>query len=77
MHVKIKSLTGRDKEIEIDGAITVLELKNMISEIEMIPPEQQRLVCNGRILGSDSDTLAQSRVRSGDTIHMVLALRGG
>lgn len=77
MHLKLKSLTGRDKDIEIDGSATILEFKNRIHEYELIPPEQQRLICNGRILGNDDDTLSQSKVNSGNVIHMVLALRGG
>ena len=77
MHIKLKSLTGRDKDIEIDGSATILEFKNKIYELELIPPQQQRLVCNGRILGNENETLSQSKVNSGNVIHMVLALRGG
>lgn len=77
MHLKLKSLTGRDKDIEIDGSATILEFKNRIFELELIPPVQQRLVCNGKILGNDNDTLSQCKVNSGNAIHMVLALRGG
>lgn len=77
MHLKLRSLTGRDKDIEIDGSATILEFKSRIHEYELIPPEQQRLICNGRILGNDDDTLSQSKVISGNVIHMVLALRGG
>lgn len=77
MHLKLKSLTGRDKDIRIDGTATVLEFKNHVYELELIPPQQQRLVCNGRILGNDADTLLQYRISSGNVVHMVLALRGG
>lgn len=77
MHVKLKSLTGRDKDIEIDGSATVLEFKNKVYELELIPPQQQRLVCNGRILANENDSLSQCKVNSGNVIHMVLALRGG
>ncbi len=77
MRLKLKSLTGRDKEIDIDGSATILEVKKMIAEFELIPPEQQRLVCNGKILANDNDTLSQCKVTSGNVIHMVLALRGG
>lgn len=77
MHLKFKSLTGKDKVIEVDSSATVLEFKNKIHEYELIPPEQQRLVCNGRILGNDAETLSSYKVSSGNVIHMVLALRGG
>lgn len=77
MHLKLKSLTGCDKDVEIDGSASICELKNKIYEHELIPPVQQRLVCNGRILGNDNDTLSQCKVSSGNVVHLVLALRGG
>ncbi|KAI5171633.1 ubiquitin-like protein Nedd8 [Pancytospora epiphaga] len=77
MHLKLKSLTGKDKDIEMDGSASIMELKIKIHECELIPPEQQRLVCNGRILGVDTDTLSQCKVSSGSIVHLVLALRGG
>lgn len=77
MILRLKSLTGRDKDIEIDSSATVLECKIRIYEYELIPPQQQRLICNGRILVNDNETLSQCRIISGNVIHMVLALRGG
>jgi len=77
MHLKLKSLSGIDKDIEIDGSSTILELKNLIYKTELIPPEQQRLVCGGHVLGKDTHTLSQCRVKSDNVIHLILALRGG
>lgn len=77
MYLKFKSLTGRDKTIEIDSTATILEFKMKLQELEMISPEQQRLVCNGKILGNDSETLSSYKISSGNVIHIVLALRGG
>lgn len=77
MHLKFKSLTGKDKTIEIDSSATILEFKTKIYEYELIPPEQQRLVCNGKILGIENETLSYYKISSGNVIHMVLALRGG
>jgi ubiquitin-like protein Nedd8 len=77
MHLKLKSLTGKEKTIEIDASATIKEFKTKISEYELIPPEQQRLVCNGKILGIDDETLSYYKISSGNIIHMVLALRGG
>lgn len=77
MHLKFKSLTGKDKTIEIDSSATILEFKTKIYEYELIPPEQQRLVCNGKILGNDNEILSYYKISSGNVIHMVLALRGG
>lgn len=77
MHLKFKSLTGKDKAIEIDSSATILEFKHRVCEFELIPPDQQRLVCNGKILGSDMETLSSYKISSGNVIHVVLALRGG
>lgn len=77
MHLKFKSLTGKDKAVEMDSSATIMEFKNKIYELEQIPPEQQRLVCNGKILGNDAETLSSYKISSGNVIHMVLALRGG
>ena len=74
MHLKFKSLTGKDKTIEIDSSATVLEFKRRVQEYELIPPEQQRLVCNGKILGIDNETLSYYKISSGNIIHLVLAL---
>lgn len=77
MHLKFKSLTGKDKIIDIESTATIREFKNRIYELELIPPEQQRLVCNGKILGNETETLSSYKISSGNVIHMVLALRGG
>lgn len=77
MHLILKSLTGKDKNIEIDSSATVSDLKDMIADTELISKEQQRLVCIGKILGNDNDPLSAYKLSSGNVVHMVLALRGG
>ncbi|KAL6122098.1 hypothetical protein NUSPORA_00891 [Nucleospora cyclopteri] len=77
MLLKLKSLTGKDKIIEIDGSATINELKQKIEEYEMISSEQQRLICNGKILIKGDKTLSQYKITSNSIIHFVLALRGG
>ncbi|EDQ31057.1 ubiquitin [Enterocytozoon bieneusi H348] len=77
MILKLKSLTGKDKIIEIDGSCTIQELKEKIEEYEMIPPEQQRLISGGKVLVEGNKTLTQYKIGSNSVIHFVLALRGG
>ncbi|ORD94784.1 RUB3 [Enterospora canceri] len=77
MNLKLKSLTGKDKAIEIDGSATIVELKQKIEEYEKIPPEQQRLICNGKVLIQGDKTLTEYKINSNCVIHFVLALRGG
>jgi hypothetical protein len=77
MYLKFKSLTGKDKAVELESSATVLELKSKISELELIPLEQLRLVCNGKVLGDNMKTLLSYKILSGNMVHVVLALRGG
>ncbi|OQS53762.1 RUB3 [Ecytonucleospora hepatopenaei] len=77
MNLKLKSLTGKDKIISIDASCTVKELKEKIEEYEMIPPQQQRLICGGKILTENNKTLQQYKINSNSVIHFVLALKGG
>lgn len=77
MNLKLKSLTGKDKIIDIDAASTINELKTRIETFEMISPPQQRLICNGKVLIQGDKTLSEYKINANSTIHFVLALRGG
>lgn len=77
MKLKIKTLIGKDLEVEIDSESTVFDLKRRIEEIEQIPCVQQKLVYNGKILVKDEATLQSQNLQNGNVIHMVIALRGG
>lgn len=77
MNIKIKSLIGVEKQIEIEDSATVLSLKQQIEMLETIPPEQQRLIYSGKILTEDGKVLSEYNVNDGCVIQMVLALRGG
>lgn len=77
MRIKIKTIAGKDLELEVDPQETVLDLKLKIEIAELIPTQQQRLVSNGRILMNEKATLASQNIVNGNVVHMVLALRGG
>lgn len=77
MKLKIKTLIGKDLEIDIDPEKTILDLKNRIEETELIPFSQQKLVYNGKILVKEDATLHSQNLQNGNVIHMVIALRGG
>ncbi len=71
----MKTLTG--KTIVCNGILpyhTVEVVKNMLQDAEGIPPDQQRLVYEGKQLG-DAETM--HNVPGGAIIHMVLRMRGG
>lgn len=77
MIVKMNGLAGQVRYLEVDASDTVLELKNKIYECELIPPAQQRLVSDGKVLKDDQHTLSQYRIHSNSLIHLITALRGG
>jgi ubiquitin-like protein Nedd8 len=56
--------------------IKVSQIKEKIEEKEGIPPDQQRLIFKGKQLHNDA-TVEASGITAGDTLHLVLALRGG
>ena len=71
----IKSLTGWKCSYPYDYIDTVADLKCRIQDVEGIPPDQARLIFEGRQL-SDERTLYSYRIRPGETVHLVLRLRG-
>ncbi|EGD82986.1 neural cell expressed [Salpingoeca rosetta] len=76
MQIKVKTLTGREIELDVEPDDTMLQVKEKLEEKQGIPPEQQRLIYAGKPL-NDSKTLKDCKIESGCTIHLVLALRGG
>ncbi|ORD96512.1 NEDD8 [Hepatospora eriocheir] len=77
MILKLKSLTEKEKIIDIDGSSTIKELKERIYEMEDIHPDQQRIICNGKVLNQLDKTILQYKISSQSRIHLILALRGG
>ena len=43
----VRTLTGKTIVVDTDEETTVQELKDLISETEGIPPDQQRLIFRG------------------------------
>ncbi|KAF4974186.1 hypothetical protein FZEAL_8891 [Fusarium zealandicum] len=59
-----------------DGYSKVSQIKEKVEEKEGIPPVQQRLIHGGKQM-TDDKTAAEYNLVAGDTLHLVLALRGG
>ena len=71
MKLNVKCSNGKTLNLDIDGASTVLELKEAISAEDGNPPAtQQRLIYSGKVL-KDPETLDSYAVQEGHTIHMV------
>lgn len=45
MMIKVKTLTGKEIEIDIDPTDTIERIKERVEEKEGIPPVQQRCAC--------------------------------
>jgi len=76
MLIKVKTLTGKEIEIDIEPTDKVERIKERVEEKEGIPPPQQRLIFSGKQM-NDERTAADYKVAGGSVLHLVLALRGG
>uniref|UniRef100_A0A060T090 ARAD1C06050p n=1 Tax=Blastobotrys adeninivorans TaxID=409370 RepID=A0A060T090_BLAAD len=76
MLVKVKTLTGKEIELNIDPEDKIYRLKERVEELEGIPPAQQRLIFSGKQM-NDDQTASFYKLEAGSQLHLVLALRGG
>ncbi|GAA5954099.1 hypothetical protein JCM8115_003310 [Rhodotorula mucilaginosa] len=76
MQIKIKTLTGKEIEMDVEPSHTTQKIKEQLEEKEGIPPPQQRLIYLGKTMPDDK-TVTELKVEAGSTLHLVLTLRGG
>merc|ERR1712060_492541 len=76
MNIKVKTLTGKEIEIDIETDDTIARIKERVEEKEGIPPPQQRLIFGGKQM-SDDKKASEYNIEGGSVLHLVLALRGG
>jgi len=76
MLIKVKTLTGKEIEIDIDPNDKIERIKERVEEKEGIPPPQQRLIFGGKQMADDK-TAKEYSIEAGSVLHLVLALRGG
>jgi len=74
--IHIKTLTGTYLNLNVSKLHTVSEIKDSIQAKQGTPPDQQRLIYDGRQL-EDDRTIADYGIASGCTVRVVLRLRGG
>ncbi|DBA67249.1 hypothetical protein WJX82_006885 [Trebouxia sp. C0006] len=76
MMIKVKTLTGKEIEIDIEPSDTIERIKERVEEKEGIPPIQQRLIFAGKQMNDDK-MAKDYNIEGGSVLHLVLALRGG
>ncbi|CCF49141.1 hypothetical protein NDA11_005889 [Ustilago hordei] len=76
MLIKVKTLTGKEIELDIEQTDKIQRIKERVEEKEGIPPAQQRLIFGGKQM-HDEKTAKDFGVEGGSVLHLVLALRGG
>ncbi|KAN0128569.1 ubiquitin [Lactarius tabidus] len=76
MIIKVKTLTGKEIELDISSDDKIFRIKEKVEEQSGVPPPQQRLIFGGRQM-QDEKTASEFNITSGAVLHLVLALRGG
>lgn len=74
--IYVKDLVGRTLTYIVNFDITIIELKQQISDKINIPVDDQRLIYDGKQLENDK-SLRYYGVDREKTLHLVLRLRGG
>jgi len=76
IEIVVKSLTGRILNFDVMRDVDIDHVKQLIENENGVPPDQQRLVFNGKQLESGC-SLSECNIQNGSILHLVLRLRGG
>ena len=77
MQIFVKTLTGKHITLEVEPGDYISTVKTKIQEKEGIPPDQQRLTYQGKLLENDNETLADHNVQKESTLNLTLRLSPG
>lgn len=76
MQIYVKTLTSRRLQFDIEPTDSLSILRDKVMESEGIDASQIRMIHNGSQVNF-TQTFDKTKIKSGDTIHLVLALHGG
>ena len=77
MQIFVKTLTGKHITLEVEPGDYISTVKTKIQEKEGIPPDQQQLTYQGKLLENDNETLADHNVQKDSTLNLTLRLSPG
>ena len=77
MQIFVKTLTGKHITLEVEPGDYISTVKTKIQEKEGIPPANQQLTYQGKLLENDNETLADHHVQKESTLHLKLRLSPG
>ena len=69
------NFSGKSQVYDVDEALTIPQLKNLIEDNEYIPSNSQYLVCNDKILVNG--TLEDNQLEDTNNIYVNLRILGG
>ena len=77
MQIFVKTLTGKTITLEVEPGDSISAVKTKIQKKEGIPPANQQLTYQGKLLENDNETLADHHVQKESTLHLKLRLSPG
>ena len=77
MQIFVKTFTGKTITLEVEPGDYISTVKTEIQKKEGIPPANQQLTYQGKLLENDNETLADHHVQKESTLHLKLRLSPG
>lgn len=77
MQIFVKTLTGKTITLEVEPGDSISAVKTKIQEKEGIPPANQQLTYQDKLLENDNETLAGYNIQKESTLHLKLRLSPG